>query len=987
MKFVTVASALLASTFLLAGIPASADDGAITNKSMSRTIEPPAIDYGQDIVNDAVREDEHAFTDMMGFYVPAQAASGLVGPIAYCDIDNAPESGEDCTSAVEELEVAKPLINVFIHGPKFHVPDTAFGHSFMDTYAAVSLDDGETWKQTDLSESATLSSFNLETDHNDSGQGSGDPLPGDHNIDVNGAGVLHARGYDTPYVDNAECTECHGQGLQGVAGVPSCYSCHGQVWSEETPVETGPIVIRAEWQAEDSGGKLLIQGVNAGDSNEVTILNAVTGDPVGTTEAEDDGKFVLEDEELSLPPCVVIAEYTDNTGDTLTGPSLSVKDEDGDPVEECEGSPVNLTEYPGGTYNVFHATAGNKTLVAWPSRFCSSGQPAYTMTTDSGLEDPDQQARLIAITEFIRAGDEALGVPALPDFTSTIDGDAVDDLYLVDAFGVAGNQGSIDFADEGYPQAGVVPFGCVWTARGVLLPGDDPRTDEVEESHMVWTKAERLTSGRRDANRIEVKAVKGAGFVITWQEDPEGIRPGQGLGPGEGWSGAVAHSQTDGWYSFINEEYFDIVENPDATTEPVDILDHDLLLTGRPQVYVPMAVPMRFSNNAKCNPPDTVTAGGATDDLYCIFEATDDVPVGASAFGLRDQCADTVTIQTGNENNPNETVICVADSFDAIEGADLPNRANTALTRPRLGLQGEDEDGDGIYDSAWVIVAAEESKGLGNTFFEPDGLTGEFDGYADPCEEGSSLSCTEEIGKNQWYYSFDMGTPDTSAGIGDPDSLVSNLVSQGNMLNQGEVYWETGELVGWMSTEDIVDYGDYNFDILNTEIARRASLLVQPVDKYSSLRAIASWKQGPMRQGGPADTMLRRFLGCSVIEEDPEGPVISEVDWVQYLGDGNNIKIKGTVSELDEDKKTGFFIRDAANPEEYIFFEENTAPKDWENFLATNIAYPPCYIQASDEDPAVEGQSIGNWGMAFDLTEYWEDIGVECECTYPEVSQ
>ncbi len=107
----------------------------------------------------------------------------------------------------------------------------------------------------------------------------------------------------------------------------------------------------------------------------------------------------------------------------------------------------------------------------------------------------------------------------------------------------------------------MVPFGCVWTSRGVLLPGDDPRTDEVEASHMVWTKAERLTSGRRDVNRIEVKAVKGAGFVITWQEDPEGLRPGQGLGPGEGWSGAVAHSQTDVWYSFINEEYFDIVED------------------------------------------------------------------------------------------------------------------------------------------------------------------------------------------------------------------------------------------------------------------------------------------------------------------------------------------------------------------------------------------------------------------------------------------
>ena len=62
----------------------------------------------------------------------------------------------------------------------------------------------------------------------------------------------------------------------------------------------------------------------------------------------------------------------------------------------------------------------------------------------------------------------------------------------------------------------------------------------------------------------------------------------------------------------------------------------------------------------------------------------DEIPVGASAFGLNDACAGTVIIQTGNENNPSESEICVADTND--DGvADLPNRANTALTRPRPG--------------------------------------------------------------------------------------------------------------------------------------------------------------------------------------------------------------------------------------------------------------------------------------------------------------
>jgi hypothetical protein len=836
------------------------DDGAITNKSMSRTIQIPTFE--QQIVNEAIPESEHAFTDMMGFYVPAQAASGLVGPVAYCDIDNTPAPGEDCANAVEELEVAKPLVNVFIYGPAFGVEHTAFAHSFMDTYAAVSLDDGDTWKQTNLSESADLSSFNLETDHKVK---DADPLPNDHNILLGSKnnGAMHAKGYETPYTSH--CTECHGVGLQGVAQVPSCYSCHHNNWAEATPVEVGPIVTSNVYK----NGKLQGTGENAASQSEVAITNAVNGDVLGVTDVTLKGDFYFNIR-MSTPPCTVAAVASD-----ITGPAVQVVDKDGVPVEECEGSPVNLTEYPGGTYNVFHATAGNKTLVAWPSRFCSSGQPAYQMSTET---QPDLE-RLAAVTDFIRDGNADLGVGGLADFTSPIDGDANNDLYLTDAFGVAGSQGSIDFADEGYPQAGVVPFGCVWTARGVLLPGDDPRTDEIEASHMVWTKAERLTSGRRDVNRIEVKAVKGAGFAITWQEDPEGLRPGQGLGPGEGWSGAVAHSQTDMWYSFINEEYFDIVETVDNTTVPIDILDHDLLLSGRPQVFVPMAVPMRVSNNAKCNPPTIVPPGGGAEDLYCL--PADEGALDATDFGLKDQCADTVTILTGNPNSPSgvtETEICVADTND--DGiADLPNRANTALTRPRLSLQGYDKDAteEGVDMSAWVVVAAEESKGLGKYFFTPDE---DGDGYAQPCTEGDPLPCTEEIGKNQWYFSFDMGTPDTSAGIGNPNSLVSNLVSQGNMLNQGEVYWETGELFGLMSTEDMEDYGDYNFNILNTEIARRASVLVQSVAKATAsangLAAISSWKQGVMRQGGPADTMLRRFVVPEVFDPAADNPYAFE---------------------------------------------------------------------------------------------------------------
>ena len=92
----------------------------------------------------------------------------------------------------------------------------------------------------------------------------------------------------------------------------------------------------------------------------------------GPQAVADDGAISFDEKFKAdgLPPCVVYAECTDNTGEILVGPSLSVIDKQtGEPIENRAGQPVNLADYPGGTYNVFHATAGNKVLVAWPSRF------------------------------------------------------------------------------------------------------------------------------------------------------------------------------------------------------------------------------------------------------------------------------------------------------------------------------------------------------------------------------------------------------------------------------------------------------------------------------------------------------------------------------------------------------------------------------------------------------------------------------------------
>ena len=304
LRFITICLATVA--IALSGA-AGADDGAITNKEMSRTIKVPAFE--QDILNEALPEAEHAFTDMMELYVPAQKASGApagtetLPGIAYCDIDHQPASGsesdgdesgaEDCTEPVETLLVAKPLVNVFLFGPQFEVPHTAFAHRWFDTYAAVSLDDGLTWKQTNLSKSAEQSSFNIEEDHKPSNK---DPLPSDHKIDLGDAFLItHAKGYDTPYT--AHCAECHGQGLQGIAEVPSCYGCHDAVWSEDSPEEIGPTITQAIWDPENKNkdkGYLTIDGVNAVYKAKVSIINAITGGLITTVKAEFDGSFAYE---------------------------------------------------------------------------------------------------------------------------------------------------------------------------------------------------------------------------------------------------------------------------------------------------------------------------------------------------------------------------------------------------------------------------------------------------------------------------------------------------------------------------------------------------------------------------------------------------------------------------------------------------------------------------------------------------------------------
>ena len=119
---------------------AFADDSQLVRKSM---LPSPGQTPAFPLPEEYPPLSDHAFIDSMKFYVPSQAADGTVLAVEYYNIDDA---------LVETRLTAKPLIGVYQYGPAVEYEGIGFiGHGLRDAYAAVSLDDGETYKVTNLS--------------------------------------------------------------------------------------------------------------------------------------------------------------------------------------------------------------------------------------------------------------------------------------------------------------------------------------------------------------------------------------------------------------------------------------------------------------------------------------------------------------------------------------------------------------------------------------------------------------------------------------------------------------------------------------------------------------------------------------------------------------------------------------------------------------------------------------------------------------------
>lgn len=403
------------------------------------------------------------------------------------------------------------------------------------------------------------------------------------------------------------------------------------------------------------------------------------------------------------------------------------------------------TDYPGHSHKPKMAVNGNQILVAWHDKFCPSGDPF-------GLYVKDENG---SATDELVSADQ-------PDY-----------------FKVNGAQGSINYELDGSvdPKSSTgelllapngkevyeVPFSCVWTARGVL------NTEDENNVSVTWYKAEQLTTGTRDANKVWIASAKGVGFALAWQEDPEGLRQGQGAGPGEGWSGATTNHGADIWYTYIAEDKFAAID--ETFVEPEDADAEDLT---KPKALNNFAYPTRITDNEVCIEGDT--------KLYCQEIACIDY--------VNSKDADITEEEEGTKDGSNSSAKCVTNVQDPlwIEPTPIILDGDTGASRPAMSILKTDTG------MPTVILAYEETKGLSESNSESQ-------------DQGETETEIEYEGKVVYFNSFPFDQP------------VS--INAGTIVNPrapdavtGEPIFENARRVVIVNQVDACDEADYTFGLM-----------------------------------------------------------------------------------------------------------------------------------------------------------------------------
>ena len=312
---------------------------------------------------------------------------------------------------------------------------------------------------------------------------------------------------------------------------------------------------------------------------------------------------VIEERAVAKPIVVSYLDEVEGTGGALDV-FVAVSRDDGGTWKRRNISKTadksSLAGTPGESWKPMLKVKDNKIFVAWTDKYCRGGRPGYAIKVCEELDVDTDGDGVFDTCNVCRETDE--GTFCNPDYPG-------DDVYWQDdLFGAGGPQRSVIYED--YPEMGEVAFSCVWTARGVI---------EAESGDIQWFKPERLTSGRRDAFQLFAGAGTDVAFAIVWQEDPKGLMPGDGEGPGDGWSGANTHNKADVWYSYITLDDFDKVDEEypaGGHGDNDDLVDLDPELVGRVKALVPMSLPVRITDNEVCSAENMDPDGGNGEHDY-----------------------------------------------------------------------------------------------------------------------------------------------------------------------------------------------------------------------------------------------------------------------------------------------------------------------------------------------------------------------------------
>jgi len=576
---------------------------------------------------------------------------------------------------------------------------------------------------------------------------------------------------------------------------------------------------------------------------------------------------------------------------------------------------------------------------SYPAESFKPSMQVLDITDPVTKEVIETQVMVVWTSSFAKQGRPRYAIDVADDYS-------YDDPYFTeDIWGVSGSQGSHDYTEDGFPEVGVIPYYAVWSARGSM---------DVETGEVTWYKPERLTSARRNAMQLALaKAGNGAGWGIIWQEDPEGIRPGSGDGPGAGWSGAIASNGTDIWYSYLGASDFatvdeDFVNNGDPQND-------DPELRGRPKALVPWSLPVRVSDNEMVNTENLKVELGE-DGLPLTDENGDYIPLvndNGDTEGTReyaytlDLIDGFVDVVTGSgETKKVAYVDAVTDSTGAVVGARLLD-GDTGGTRPALFLQGYKKP-DGSL-SAWAIIGYEETKGLGGG--HPDD---------EEAHEPGIPRYKADIGKNIVYHSFDFRTLN-----------ATTLVSGGTILNPQAVLHapsadnpdvevlvdESGNpastpVPAWVVDDEGVQILDaWGKPIPATENARRPRFLVQGKEaaiagKDAGVKGtvmVMVFKMGEEGKGGASDVYIQRWLTSSTDTGNPYAASRRAKDSSGTVVSTNVSSVTPTVwvdkevPEETDDKDKGLRVtrwtQDPTNTDDYSWEYSNDSGQGQRGYL------------------------------------------------------